>query len=100
MAQNVQTKSSHNPAASNQYTTEYEEEEEEEDNPLLYVDVNLGPEQAERIVVYEGDTAEGLAKKFVIKHQLTPMMEERLVAMLQGEIDGLLSRIEEESSTD
>ena len=24
---------------------------------LLYVDVNLGPNKAERIIVYEGDTA-------------------------------------------
>jgi hypothetical protein len=40
------------------------EESESEDNPLLFVDVNLGPERAERIVVYDGDTAEGLAEKF------------------------------------
>jgi len=29
---------------------------------LLFVDVNLGPGRAERIVVYEGDTAEQLAE--------------------------------------
>ena len=28
-----------------------------ERQPLLYVDVNLGPGKSERIVVYEGDTA-------------------------------------------
>ena len=32
--------------------------------PLLFVDVNLGPEKTQRIVVYEGDTSEELAKKF------------------------------------
>lgn len=32
--------------------------------PLLYVDVNLGPGKSERIIVYDGDTAEGLAEKF------------------------------------
>ena len=30
--------------------------------PLLYVDVNLGPNKSERIVVYDGDTAEDLAE--------------------------------------
>lgn len=29
---------------------------------LLYVDVNLGPNKAERIIVYEGDTASELAQ--------------------------------------
>lgn len=32
--------------------------------PLLYVDINLGPENIERIVVFEGNTAEDLAKEF------------------------------------
>ena len=38
-----------------------ESEGEGEESPLLFVDVNLGPDKAERIVVFEGDTAEGLA---------------------------------------
>lgn len=32
--------------------------------PLLYVDVNLGPGKSERIVVFDGDTADLLAEKF------------------------------------
>ena len=32
--------------------------------PMLYVDVNLGNSGTQRIVVYEGETAEGLAEKF------------------------------------
>jgi hypothetical protein len=32
-----------------------------ERQPLLYVDVNLGPGKSERIIVYEGDTAIALA---------------------------------------
>jgi hypothetical protein len=35
-----------------------------ENEPMLYVDVNLGNSGTQRIVVYEGDTAEGLAEKF------------------------------------
>jgi len=36
----------------------------EEITPLLFVDVNLGGDVAERIVVFEGDTAKELAKRF------------------------------------
>ena len=32
--------------------------------PMLFVDVNLGNSGNKRIVVYEGDTAEGLATSF------------------------------------
>ena len=32
--------------------------------PMLFVDVNLGNSGNKRIVVYEGDTAEGCAQKF------------------------------------
>jgi isopentenyl phosphate kinase len=39
--------------------------------PLLFVDVNLGNGEAERIVVYEGDRSEQLAEKFA-KEQGTP----------------------------
>ncbi len=45
-----------------------EQDEGEDGNPLLFVDVNLGPGRAERIVVYEGDTAEALADEFTRKH--------------------------------
>lgn len=38
--------------------------------PLLFVDVNLGPNEQQRIVVYEGDTAEDLAQKFCEEHGL------------------------------
>jgi hypothetical protein len=37
---------------------------------LLFVDVNLGGEQAERIVVFEGDTAQNLAQRFCDEHNL------------------------------
>lgn len=43
-------------------------EEGEGDRPLLFVDINLGEDQIERIVVYEGNTAAQLAKDFSRKH--------------------------------
>lgn len=36
--------------------------------PLLYVDVNLGANRTERIVVFEGDESEELAERFVQEH--------------------------------
>ena len=31
------------------------------DQPLLFIDINLGEDSSERIVVYEGDSAKELA---------------------------------------
>jgi hypothetical protein len=49
---------------------------------MLYVDVNLGTSGTQRIVVYEGDTAEGLADKFSVEYNLDEIMREKLVQML------------------
>jgi len=46
--------------------------------PLLYVDVNLGPGKSERIVVYDGDTADSLAETFSKKHSLDNNMKSKL----------------------
>jgi hypothetical protein len=35
---------------------------------MLYVDINLGQNNIERIVVFEGNTAEDLAKNFAKLH--------------------------------
>lgn len=37
---------------------------------MLFIDINLGEESQERIVVYEGDSAKELAKEFCLKHDL------------------------------
>ena len=63
---------------------------------MLYVDVNLGNSGIQRIVVYEGDTAEGLARKFAIQYNLDAVMEGKLTEMLQDQISGVLEKIEEE----
>ena len=39
--------------------------------PLLYVDVNLGANRTERIVVFEGDESEELAERFVQEHGIS-----------------------------
>ena len=50
--------------------------------PKLYVDVNIGKQGMERIVVYEGDTAESLAREFCIENGLAQDMEEKLKILL------------------
>ena len=42
--------------------------------PLLFVDVNLGPARSERVVVREGDTAEAIAYDFCVKHNLDKLL--------------------------
>jgi len=61
----------------------------------IYVDVNI-PSGVERIVVYEGDKAEDLASEFARKHGLDRDTEEKLVQMLQKQIDDQLEKIDEE----
>ncbi len=49
----------------------------------------------ERIVVYEGDSAEGLAKEFCVKNGLNDDMMEKLVMLLEQQIAGVLPKIVE-----
>lgn len=67
-----------------------------ENEPMLYVDVNLGNSGTQRIVVFEGDTAEGLAEKFSQEHDIDETMKNKLILMLQQQIAGVLEKIDEE----
>lgn len=65
-------------------------------DPKLYVDVNIGKQGGmERIVVYEGDTAQGLAKEFCEKNDLNSDMQAKLVLLLEQQIAGVLPKINE-----
>lgn len=55
-----------------------------EKTPLLFVDVNLGGESSERIVVFEGDTARDLALRFCEEHNLDEDTLEKLEDLLQS----------------
>ena len=41
---------------------------EPNEQPLLFIDINLGDETSERIVVYDGDSAKELSIKFCEVH--------------------------------
>ena len=63
---------------------------------MLFVDVNLGNSGNKRIVVFEGDTAEGCAEKFARQNKLDDVMKEKLTQMLQQQISNVLEKIDEE----
>lgn len=77
---------------------EFKKQDVPKPNPLLFVDVNLGPDRTERIIVYENDTAVQLAEKFAKQHNLNNLMKQKLVELLGLEISGILERIDEENS--
>ena len=64
--------------------------------PLLFVDVNLGPEQQERIVIYDGDTPTQLALQFCKQHDLDDEMQEQLTILLQQQMASILPKVVEE----
>ncbi|CAK77389.1 unnamed protein product, partial (macronuclear) [Paramecium tetraurelia] len=70
--------------------------QQDERIPLLFVDVNLGPNKTERIVVYEGDQSCDLAARFAQEHNLDEFMQEKLKELLDYQISGLLTKIDEE----
>lgn len=76
------------------------EDESEEEQPLLYVDVNLGPEGNQRIVMYEGDDPNDVARKFADQYDLDQEMEERLQSLLKEQIQNVLGKIEEGEEED
>ena len=47
-------------------------------------------------MVYEGDTAEGLAQRFSIEHNLDDTLKKKLTDMLEKQISGVLEKIDEE----
>jgi len=57
---------------------ESDDQESSETAPLLFVDVNLGPNDQRRIVVYEGDSASELARQFCIENELDEDTFEKL----------------------
>lgn len=58
--------------------------------------MNLGPNKTERIVVYDGDTAEELAEQFARIHCLDNNMKSKLTQLLDSQIGSILEKIDEE----
>lgn len=78
------------------------EDQIDERDPKLYVEVNLGKNSntTEKIVVYEGDTAESLAEEFALKHNLDKAMQDKLTIRLRDQINSVLAKIVEDEDND
>lgn len=74
--------------------------EDDGQQPLLFVDINLGGDEQERIVVYEGDTAKNLAQIFCQEHNLDEETQEKLEELLEQQMAGVLPKIDENSDYD
>ena len=72
------------------------EGQDQEAQPLLFVDINLGGDEQERIVVFEGDTASQLATEFCDEHNLDEETLEKLKELLEQQMAGILPKIEED----
>ena len=70
-------------------------EDEDEEAPLLFVDVNLGPSEQKRIVVFEGDDARSLAEQFCGENDLDDDTCDKLEHLLKQQIAAVLCRIDE-----
>ena len=69
--------------------------DDEEELPLLFVDVDIGGGKTDRVIVYQDNSAEDLAKEFAQKHSLNSEMEARLVNLLNQQITDILIRMEQ-----
>ena len=60
--------------------------------PLLYMDVNLGPGRTGRIGLHEGDEPEELAASFAKTYQLDATMQARLTALIEKYMAEMLAQ--------
>lgn len=58
-------------------------DDEDEEQPLLFVDVNLGPNDQRRIVVFEGDEPRQLAEQFCLDNDLDSETLDKLEQLLE-----------------
>ncbi|KAL4488430.1 hypothetical protein ABPG72_019280 [Tetrahymena utriculariae] len=63
---------------------------------MLYVDVNLGENQMQRIVVREGDKPEQLTDQFIKYYQLPQEIKPKLVELLAQQINSYLCQVDED----
>jgi hypothetical protein len=66
------------------------------EEPLLYVDVNLGGNEKTRIALYEKSNPEKVARKFVRDHGLDENILENLTNLLKEQLANALTNIDEE----
>ena len=79
------------------YNNDQEECEGEDENfPILFLDVNLGKDRVERLVIYDGDDPFQVAEEFCKTNGLEPRKQKKLAKVIKKQLDSLLTRIDED----
>lgn len=64
--------------------------------PILYLDINFGKDEIQRIVVHEGDEPEQLVESFGKTHGLDEGKKAKLIEIIQIQLKNVLPKIDEE----
>lgn len=75
---------------------DYDGEGEDDNFPILFLDVNLGKDRVERLVIYDGDDPFQVAEDFCNKNGLEEKKKRKLAKVIKKQLDSLLTRIEED----
>lgn len=79
------------------YEEEYYQDHEDGEEPLLYVDVNLGQNKT-RIALYQRSNPQRVAEQFVREHGLDMNILENLTNLLTEQLTNALQGMEEEEA--
>jgi hypothetical protein len=88
--------SSHHRESIRESSAEGDGESDEENFPILFLDVNLGKDRVERLVIYDGDDPFAVADEFCAKHCLEEKKKKKLAKVIKKQLDSLLTRIDED----
>jgi hypothetical protein len=88
--------SSHHRESHHESSPGGEGETDEENFPILFLDVNLGKDRVERLVIYDGDDPFAVADDFCAKHCLEDKKKKKLAKVIKKQLDSLLTRIDED----
>ena len=75
---------------------EIEGEGEGDNFPILFLDVNLGKDKVERLVIYDGDDPYAVADEFCARYALEDKKKRKLAKVIKKQLDSLLTRIDED----
>jgi len=64
--------------------------------PVLFLEVNLGKNQHERLIIYEGDVPELVVIMFARCHKLTAEKQRKLMAVVNDQLKSILPSITED----
>ena len=64
--------------------------------PILFLDVSLGKEKTQRIVIHNGDNVDKIIEEFAIMFSLTEKKKSKLMSVVKKQLASYLHSIEEE----